>query len=70
MKQGKEAENVERMEEERVLKNGQVIIGYWVWLCLKGKKIIGFCYKIWQFIGLWELLDDHPYWCISLCDSL
>ena len=42
MKQGKEAENVERIEEERVLKNGQVIIGYWVWLCLEGKKIIGF----------------------------
>lgn len=38
MKQGKEAENVERMEEERVLKNEQVIVGYWVWLCLKGKK--------------------------------
>ena len=43
MKQGKEAENVGRMGEERVLKNEQVIIGFWVWLCLKGKKIIGFC---------------------------
>ena len=23
----------------------------------------GECYKIWSFIGLWELVEDHPYWC-------